>query len=256
MLAACYLLHSGVCLSAIRAVEMVNRQRCPSTMDALTYPSQIRYVYYYEALLRSEAARCSTYRVMHVRLVTVPSFSASLLDCGCTPTITFSVLARHGSSSGGDVAYYPKRIFSQQELSKDVPPVHYSAQTDTIIDIPLSSQPKDGVVAVRGDVCLSVFSEGEKMCQVYFNTGFIHDNFLAFDKARVDIAHADAFHYTYDSNFRIEITFQPLIDEPSLNLLPTQRALQQPNSTKLRSQLEHALNYGDTNIEEVETLGE
>ena len=100
------------------------------------------------------------------------------------------------------------------------------------------------------------------MCQLYFNTSFIKDSYLAFDKSCIDIAFADVYHYTYDVNFKIEICFQQVEDEPALNILTTQRPNAVTNATMfnnssaigkedVRHDLEFTHSYGDTNIPEV-----
>lgn len=241
MMAACYLLHSGIHTSAAQAIEFVNSKRTPDAPPAISCPSQIRYIHYYEALLRSESVKCSTYRISHIRIVTVPSFSSSLIDCGCSPTVSLSVLARSGSAQT-DVMWYPRRIFNQITALNGVPPRRYSAERDSGVDIPME---KYGVT-VRGDVCLALFSEGEKMCQVYFNTSFIKANYLSFHKHCIDMAAQDPFHYTFDAHFKIEIVFQSAPDEPALNTLSTQRT-----SQTSQEEWEFVHSYGDTNIAEV-----
>mmetsp|Transcript_25580 Transcript_25580/g.56592 ORF Transcript_25580/g.56592 Transcript_25580/m.56592 type:complete len:122 (-) Transcript_25580:1802-2167(-) len=74
-------------------------------------------------------------------------------------------------------------------------------------------------VAVRGDVCLCLFSEGEKVSQVYFHTSYIQNNYLCFDKDRIDIAAEDKLHYTFAKGYRIELVFQQIPDDPALNLI-------------------------------------
>lgn len=240
MIAACYLLHSGVCTSAMQAVAFVNRQRTPETTPAISVPSQIRYIHYYEALLRSESAVTASYRVSHIRIITVPSFSSALIDCGCSPTVSLSVLARNGTAQS-DVVWYPRRVFNQVDVLKGIPPRRYSAERDNVVDIPLEKHD----VTVRGDVCLAVFSEGEKMCQLYFNTSFIKNRSLCFEKETIDMAAEDTFHYTFDANFKIEIIFQEVADDPSLNVLSVQRPLHMS-----QDEWEFIHSYGDTNIEE------
>lgn len=245
MMAACYLMHSGVCTTAQKAVDFVNRLRCPDSHDALTCPSQIRYVYYYEALLRSESVKCSTYRVSHIRITTAPSFSSSLIDCGCTPVVSISVLGKtNPNNSNTDVNWYPKRVFNQIDALGLVKPRKYSSERDHIIDISLDKYD----VRVRGDACVAVFSEEEKMFQCCFNTCFIQDNYLAFEKKYVDIAADDLFHYTFDANFKVEISLQAVADEPALNVLPSLRST---SSAAVKQELEFIHTYGDTNIPEV-----
>lgn len=243
LVAACYLLHSGVCTSAAKAIEFVNKKRRPQALDAITCPSQIRYVYYYEALLRSDSIQCGTYRIKHIRVRTIPSFSSSLIDCGCSPTVNVSLLSRPSSNSIVNPPWYPKRVFCQANSLGEVAARHYSVERDAVIDLPLERYN----VLVRGDVCVCLFSEGEKMCQLYFHTGFIKDTCLTFDKGHIDMAASDTFHYTFDANFKIEICLEPVVDEPGLNLLPPQRA---PQAQGFDWAFVHA--YGDTNIPEVE----
>lgn len=241
-MAACFLLHSGVCTSAAQAVAFVNRQRTPQDLNAISCPSQIRYVHYYEALLRSDSVKCSTYKITHIRIVTVPSFSSSLIDCGCTPNVSVSVLARNGTAPT-DVTWYPRRVFDQVTALNGVPSRQYSSERDGAVDMALDKHH----ISVRGDVCLALFSEGEKMCQVYFHTAFIQGNYLAFEKECIDMAANDIFHYTFHANFKIEICFQDVPDEPALNVLSVQR-----NSQVSSEDWDFIHSYGDTNIPEVE----
>lgn len=219
-------------------------------MNAITCPSHIRYVYYYEALLRSEGIQCHTYKIKHIRLHTVPSFSPSLINCGCTPSVHISLLSCENNSnisSKNEHKYYPKQIFSLEKSMGIIPMKHYSSETDLYIDFSLELYN----IHIRNDVCLNIFSDHEKMCQLYFHTGYIKDNYLSFEKCHIDMASDDVFHYTFDANFKIEITFESLPDEPELNLLPLQ---QQASIYSGKSEIdwEFIHSYGDTNIPEIE----
>jgi hypothetical protein len=205
MLAACYLLHSGVCLTAEDAIDMVCRERTPVRLDALVVPSQIRFVYYYSALLQSPAVfEEATYCLRTVRLSSVPRFSSSIVSAGCSPYLSLSVLARATDTTD---KWYPKRVFNQLEHTSKKKLRRYVSGVDSHIDFDLTEKSQDGV-RVRGDVCLSIFSKekDEKMCQLYFNTSFVdNENYLCFEKSSVDIACKDSSGYFFDKDFKIEL---------------------------------------------------
>jgi len=209
LLAACLLLHSSQCTSAGRAIEMVNTRRAPVALNALSVPSMVRYVHYYEALLCSPELALRTYRVTHVRIKTVPSVTAELVNCGCVPHISLSVLAR----SKDEASWYPRRVYNQTDHLSNRKLHRYSSAHDSLMNFSLEG------VAVRGDVCLCLFSEGEKVSQVYFHTSYIQNNYLCFDKDRIDIAAEDKLHYTFAKGYRIELVFQQIPDDPALNLI-------------------------------------
>eukprot|EP01031_Cornospumella_fuschlensis_P000330 gene330-414_t len=107
LVAACYLLHCGQQDSAAKALEMVAQQRYP-----ITIPSQIRYVYYYEKLLRSDRVLLSTFRLLSIRCQTVPETSGSLVLSGCTPYLEIYTYVKQ---PGG---WAIRQVFSGKHLSK------------------------------------------------------------------------------------------------------------------------------------------
>jgi hypothetical protein len=244
MMTSCYLLHSGVFNSADEAINFVTLRR--QLDKRWLFPSQIRYVYYYEALLRNENVECRTYRVSHLRITTVPSFSSSLIELGCSPILSISCLARD-SNAPTDVSWLPKKVFDGFENLRSCPPRRYSSERDNVMDFSFDDY-KSNSVRVRGDVCVSGFSDGGKLFQVYFNTCFVTDSYLVFDQCTTDIAHMDENNFTFDKNFKVEIFLEAMKDDPSLNVLP------RPPSTNASDvefkTWEHIKAYGDTNIEE------
>jgi hypothetical protein len=67
-------------------------------------------------------------------------------------------------------------------------------------------------VRVRGDVKLvlydwDAFSAPEKMCHLWFNTGFIDDNYLLFHKDVIDRASKDRACKHFEPDFKLEIFF-------------------------------------------------
>ena len=51
MMIACYLVHSGICASADKALTKFGNERTKNG-KGVTIPSQQRYVFYYEQLLK------------------------------------------------------------------------------------------------------------------------------------------------------------------------------------------------------------
>jgi hypothetical protein len=69
--------------------------------------------------------------------------------------------------------WHPRRVFNQSPRQQ-----RYSCLSHTHADWELGEQE----VLVSGDVCVSVFSGDEKMCQLYFHTAFVSGGYLSFDK--------------------------------------------------------------------------
>ena len=221
MLAACYLLHSGAYTNAEEAIAFVCRQRTPVKLNALTVPSQIRYVFYYETLLKTSKLMNFAFRITHVRMTTIPAFNASIVHSGCTPYLCISTLAQVQSSDkpesdpANSVCWYPKVVYNQLNFEMKRKLRRYTCDGDESADFDLSDQD----VCVRGDVILALLSKDEKMAQICFHTAFVEGNYLVFDQSSVDIAHKDKLNYTFDPNFKIEIFLQRVnhSDSESLN---------------------------------------
>ena len=70
----CYLLYSGLCETATLALNRYGEARTYNN-KGVTIASQIRYVYYFSQLLRSSPAPVEyTYKIRHIRIITVPNF--------------------------------------------------------------------------------------------------------------------------------------------------------------------------------------
>ena len=163
MVVAALLLRIGAAPSAADALTLFGEAR---THDGkgVTIPSQMRYVHYFEALLRSPAQPpAKTLRLARIRLHTVPNFD---LTGGCDPF--FDVRLRDGKlqvfnwleAKGGRVENYKPRNASMVEF--DVTPYD---------------------VVVRGDVKMCFFdwdqfSEPDKMFHFWFNTCFVEEEYL------------------------------------------------------------------------------
>lgn len=207
--ASCYMLHCGQVEFASKAVDFVLSRRDPL---ALTIPSQIRYVYYYEKMLRTDRVLLSTYRILLVRLHTVPEFNASLVNSGCTPNLEVYTSARVTQTSllpGDTLGWAVKPLYRGAAEGAFLSRVHKK------IDFDLRSEN----VVVRGDVCLNLFSEGEKMCQVAFHTAFIDNSFLHFERSAIDLVHMDEHFHIFRQEFAIDFVLERVTDEPDLNTI-------------------------------------
>lgn len=215
---AAYLLHSGICQSAEDALAMFGRER---THDGkgVTIPSQIRYVHYYENLLRRRDVISYTYQITHIRLITVPNFDPSITGGGCDPYVIVKMLFPVDLQSSGTATtpstqsniYKQKTIFNQFLETKKVKKYYPS---EKYIDLDLAPYN----VKIRGDVNLmfydhDVYSSDDKMCQIWINTAFIERNYLIFDKSVIDRACKDKHNRAFDVDFKIEIYLHRVEDD-------------------------------------------
>jgi len=196
MMISCYLVHSGKCASADEALFHFGEQRTKN-QKGVTIPSQMRYVHYYEQLLRRGAVTPLTYQITHVRFVTVPSFDPALVGGGCDPY--FQVFMY---SLTGDMEVTYKKIY---DYKKRVKKVRHFKKDERFVDLDCSSHN----LLVRGDVKLVFLDQdkyaSDKMFAVWFNTAFIENNYLCFEKSVVDKACKDKDNKKFDSNFKLEI---------------------------------------------------
>lgn len=254
MMAACFLLHAGHCKTAKEAIEHVCSQRTPEYFDAVAVPSQIRYIKYYEGLLMHHEVTCFTFKLKHVRINTVPACNSSISVAGCTPHLTVSLLSTPDASINS-VEWYPRKVFDYTDHVSRTDLPRYYAETDDKIDFSLSKHN----VLVRGDVCISFFSQDEKICQLYINTSFLVDNRVLMSKDCIDMACDDVQHLVFNRKFSIELQLERVKDHQTLNVIPDQEhtATQSDESTTPTKTLarpmrqedfEHMYSYGDTNI--------
>ena len=220
MLAACLLLHLSKMGHAMTADEAV-ASICDARGEAsVSYPSQIRYVHYYERLLRSQKGEyVQTLRLNAIRMTTCPSFDPSILNQGCSPYAVVSILAQMAEPAAleSHMPFHNHIAFHQQErLAKEKKSVRFYSKTKGESEIEMDL--RDSSVTVRGDTIVSLHSGEHKMLQVCFNTAFVEENYLSFDKFSLDLAHLDARHRRFDADFRVELFFSRVSDQPELNI--------------------------------------
>jgi hypothetical protein len=90
LVAACVLLLSSQVATSTEAISLIRTKR---GKDALTLPSQIRYLFYYEKLLKTESVYPNSFQVLMTKFNSIPKFNSSILNAGCTPFFTIHVLA-------------------------------------------------------------------------------------------------------------------------------------------------------------------
>ncbi|CAM9390789.1 unnamed protein product, partial [Ectocarpus fasciculatus] len=203
LMIACYLLHSAQCHSAEAALEHFAKQR---TMDnkGVTIPSQIRYVHYYEALLRSSEMVSYAYQIMSIRFNSVPNFDPSISGGGCDPYVVIKTLVK---APDDNLSWKKCNVFNQFEASgRHVQ--KYKPQ-----DSPVVLQLEHQSIFVLGDTHMmfydhDVYSADEKMCGLWFNTAFIDSNYLCFEKRVLDAAIKDKRNLKFDADFKLEIFFR------------------------------------------------
>lgn len=203
---AAYLLHSGVCTTAEDALAMFGRERTHNS-KGVTIPSQIRYVHYYEALLRRAEVFSYTYQITHIRMITVPNFDPSITGGGCDPYCVIKVLLPTSNSH----VYKSRSIFNQ---SKAEPKVKKYYPHEKVVDLELTSHN----IFVRGDVNIVLwdqdkYSDDDVMCNIWINTAFVERNYLVFDKSAIDRANKDKFHRAFDADFKVEVFLHKVNDD-------------------------------------------
>lgn len=187
LIISAYLVMSGICATAPLALKMFGDTRTHNG-KGVTIPSQMRYVHYFEQRLRAGPFMEATYKLRHVRLITIPNFD---VGGGCDPY--FDVRIR-----GGKV-----KVF---DYKKAVGKVKNFKSRDKVADLDCSTFD----IRIRGDVKLVFWDydrmgSPDKMFHFWFNTGYIDNSYLCFHKPYVDRACKDKHHKEFDADFKVEL---------------------------------------------------
>eukprot|EP00924_Labyrinthula_sp_SR-Ha-C_P004657 maker-scaffold_1-snap-gene-7.35-mRNA-1 protein AED:0.10 eAED:0.10 QI:107/0.5/0.33/0.66/0.5/0.33/3/0/415 len=206
MMISCYLLHSGHCKTADSALEFFSAKRTTNG-KGVTIPSQIRYVYYYEQLLRKGSVTPMEFKLTHLRIVTVPKLD--LIN------VKPMVVQRNGTKLDFEIFHYKVSLQHEvhsytlfdykEEMNKIGQKLNTYKDDEKYIDIPLD----EFDVFLKGDVKIQFYERKQgmkrKMCYVWFNTAFVQNNYLRFGKSMVDKACKDKHHQKFKEDFAIEL---------------------------------------------------
>jgi len=204
LIISAYLVHAGIAPNTTAALRMFGDVR---THDGkgVTIPSQMRYVHYYEASLKGNFPP-AVYHLRHVRLHTVPNF-----DVG-----------------GGSDPYFDIRLGDGKQMMFNMLAAckgkikHYNSKTK-IVDLDVSSFN----LKIKGDVKMVFYdydqvSAPDKMFHLWFNTGFIENNYLLFHKEVLDRACKDKACKEFEPDFKIEIFLDKIADNGDLDHMETE----------------------------------
>lgn len=230
LLASILLLHTGISDSAIDSADRVCSSRILSfvlsKINLIVTPTQLRYIYYYEQLLRKDYLIEYTMCITHIKITTIPNFDASIIASGCTPYIVVSLLKHDDDllnwkpyclyNQSGAVKPFPAitKSSSKYKTAEVTKTLRHYTKDDNVIDFDLT---KNEPLLVRGDIVVSIFTEDTKMFQITFHSAFVEGNYLLFDKSAVDMASSDIYNRFFDPNFKVEIYLNRVEDKPSLN---------------------------------------
>ena len=187
-----YLVHSGR-YTADEALLTFGQARTANG-KGVTIPSQHRYVHYFEQCrLRDFNITEHTYQISHIRFVTVPAFDGHGCDLYFTAHIQ-TYKEKDENHVSEQIQIYDYREFS---------PIRHFKKEDRFADMECGTH---GLL-VKGDVRIQFYDKdsNKKIFHFWFNTAFVENNYLCFEKAVLDKACKDKENKLFDPNFRLEI---------------------------------------------------
>jgi len=185
---SCLLLYLKIFDNAADCLEYYGMMRLENGRG-VTVPSQIRYAFYYEQILKQKISTPITFKelcINKIRMVTIPNIAS--MKSGCTPT--FSI-----ENSGKSIKFWG----SNKKQSYD--------GSESYVDFQVGDKGFD----VCGDVKITFFhipmlGSKEKIFKLWFNTNFIPDDgVLIVPKDLVDKACKDKKCKKFKQNFKIEV---------------------------------------------------
>ena len=261
--AACLMLHLGTMHSASEAIDFINKERTPDSppeSKAISHPSHIRFVYYYESLLTHEETRFQnkTLQLCGVRFTgDIPNYQRSLIKYGFNPHIHVNTIVHEvrRSSLAEDVSSKIRnskidaisakhKVVSKlgegsEEMAASVKRTYTVERFDQLEQqyqgkyeaIPFYNRSEYATVAVdvsdfdiivRDEVVVDVYSEEIKIASLSFHTAFVDNCYLEFDKPYIDILCEDVSHHLCNSETKIALLFAPTVDRPEYNVVDEQ----------------------------------
>eukprot|EP01029_Cantina_marsupialis_P028178 TRINITY_DN775823_c0_g1_i1.p1 TRINITY_DN775823_c0_g1~~TRINITY_DN775823_c0_g1_i1.p1 ORF type:complete len:359 (-),score=105.56 TRINITY_DN775823_c0_g1_i1:337-1389(-) len=197
LMISAYLVHAKICKTADEALRYFGKMRTQNG-KGVTIPSQQRYVHYYAHQLMHGLSEANTYQITHVRMITVPNFD---VGGGCDPYF-------HVRVDNKKIYDYKKRVKKIRHLKKD----------ERFVDLDVSSHG----LYVKGDVKMIFYDydqigSDDKMFHCWFNTGYIENNYLCFEKSVIDRACKDKANKEFDPNFKVEVFLHRVDDVMDLD---------------------------------------
>ncbi len=214
LIISAFLVKAGIAKTASDAIKIFGNQRT-SNAHGITIPSQMRYVHYVDAALRQGGLPAAkTYKVRHVRFITVPNFD---LGGGCDPyfDVRIAVPKVRGAPGKG---HEMRKVFDLKKALggkvENYQPRH------KFVDLDL----RDHNLLVAGDVKFVFydydrFSADDKVCHFWINTSFILKNYIVLYKPVIDRACKDKDAAEFDPSFAIEIFFEPSAEDIDFSAL-------------------------------------
>jgi phosphatidylinositol-3,4,5-trisphosphate 3-phosphatase/dual-specificity protein phosphatase PTEN len=185
---SCLLLYLNIFDNAADCLKYYGMMRVENGRG-VTVPSQIRYVFYYEQILKQKLSTPISFKnicITKIRMVTVPNISS--VKSGCTPT--FSI-----ENAGKSFNFWD---FNKKQ---NIDP------SESYVDFQINDKGFD----VCGDVKITFFhypmiGSKEKIFKLWFNTNFVPDDgVLIVPKDLIDKACKDKKCKKFKQNFKIEV---------------------------------------------------
>lgn len=189
----CFLIYKGYVKSAHDALEYYGIMRTENG-KGVTIPSQIRYVHYFEKMIKCQLEHPLpklNVIMSKVTLVTIPNFSS--FARGCTPYFKIE---------NDNMRLNYRKNFKINSFSK-----HHEK-----VEFPLNNY------VISGDVKITFYNKTflgkEKMLSFWFNTYFLPlDGVFTLKKRYLDKAHKDKSNKLFDENLKVQLNYAILDEE-------------------------------------------
>jgi len=201
-----WMLYNGMWSTAREALLYYGAAR---TADGkgVTIPSQIRYVYYFEEIVKSGVKSKPPYYLLNIKMSPLPSKGLDpsfkvfqLVDPSRSEKVkTFSSLPSSADKSQGDT------VVDQSGRKISAPKTSNMKNADSLVMACNNCY-------VCGDTKIDFFEHkiiNEKFCRFWFHTAFIKNNYLSFTKEELDGLCSDKHNKIVPKNFKIELFFCP-----------------------------------------------